>query len=516
MEIEILSQYITLMANMSVTFFVARYVFMLPQLKWQNWYYLMTLIVVLDCNLFIGYIPANIAMSILIMINLFLSNAEKGKGLQLWKRILGVLHFFPVKGICDGLMLPLIYAGRNMGDYSENHLVIQKTCVGLVFVAIMVFFGFGSKKWRNQFSLEVEGAADEGVHVRDLWAGICSLKKKLAKNPDDAGLKENLEREKAELLKQGEKLADTIEKRAVRKLERWEKRILVFVGILMLFCSDPFEVLHIEDAVETMGSQMSEQFSTQSRIYGVMLTLVSFCLTFIVVVLILQGNRRSYYHNQLSGMQLSVITTMADIVENRDENTGGHIHRTAGYVEIIAKRMKKNGDYPEVINDRYIEDMIIAAPLHDIGKIHIPDAILNKPDRLTDEEFKIMKTHAEAGRELLKKAGGNMGTWSYLDIAVEMAGSHHEWWDGSTKGYPDGIKGEEIPVCARIMAVADVFDALVSKRIYKPAMPTDKAFAIIEEESGTHFDPVVVKAFLAERENIEKVLEKFNDEYEPV
>jgi len=139
--------------------------------------------------------------------------------------------------------------------------------------------------------------------------------------------------------------------------------------------------------------------------------------------------------------------------------------------------------------------MVVAAPLHDIGKIHIPDAVLNKPGKLTEEEFEVMKTHTTAGEELLTHAKAELGESGYLNTAVEMAAYHHEWWNG--KGYPYGISGEEIPLCARIMAVADVFDALTSKRCYKSAMPLEKAYAIIREESGTHFDPAIVEAFFA-------------------
>lgn len=148
-------------------------------------------------------------------------------------------------------------------------------------------------------------------------------------------------------------------------------------------------------------------------------------------------------------------------------------------------------------------DMIVAAPLHDIGKIHVSDIILNKPGRLTEEEFEIMKSYAAAGKELLLRAKQQLGESTYLNIAIDMAAYHHEWWNGT--GYPDKITGQDIPLCARIMAVADVFDALVSKRCYKNAMPLEKAYNIIREESGTHFDPEVVEAFFASIDQIEMV-----------
>ena len=209
---------------------------------------------------------------------------------------------------------------------------------------------------------------------------------------------------------------------------------------------------------------------------------------------------------KVSLMQHNVITTMADIIESRDENTGGHVKRTAVYVNMIANKLREKGKYPEILTDKYIENMVVAAPLHDMGKIHVPDAILNKNGRLDDDEFSIMQLHAKIGKELLEHASDQLGTFEYLDVALKMAGSHHEWWNG--KGYPEKISGEAIPLCARIMAVADVFDALVSKRCYKEGMPSEKAFSIIEEESGTHFDPVVAQAFLDCKEQIIEYLEK--------
>ena len=199
-------------------------------------------------------------------------------------------------------------------------------------------------------------------------------------------------------------------------------------------------------------------------------------------------------------MQSGIITLMADIVENRDDNTGGHIKRTARYVEGIAGELKKRGAYADILTDEYMKDLVVAAPLHDIGKIHVPDAVLNKPGRLTKEEYDIMKTHTTTGKELLNHAKEELGEYGYLTIAVEMATYHHEWWDGS--GYPYGVSGNDIPLCARIMAVADVFDALISKRIYKDAMPLEKAYAIIREETGTHFEPEIVEAFLAIADDI--------------
>lgn len=254
-----------------------------------------------------------------------------------------------------------------------------------------------------------------------------------------------------------------------RELRSGEKILLCVIGILMLIFSDPNDI------------------SLQ--------TISNIVMTITIIVLIMQGNKRTYYHKQFSEMQFNIITMMADIVENRDDNTGGHIKRTAKYVGVIADELKKEGKYSDILTEKYISDMTVAAPLHDIGKIHISDTILNKLGRLTDEEFEIMKTHTTAGEKLLIHAKDELGESSYLDMAVEMAAYHHEWWNGC--GYPYKIKENEIPLCARIMAVADVFDALTAKRCYKNAMPIEKAVSIIREETGTHFDPIVSEAFLS-------------------
>lgn len=232
----------------------------------------------------------------------------------------------------------------------------------------------------------------------------------------------------------------------------------------------------------------------------------NFIVAFVIVLLIVDSNYRSFYYKQNITLQKSLITTMADLVENRDENTGGHIQRTAKYVEIIAHKLQSEKKYPAILTDKYIEDMVIAAPLHDVGKIHIPDAVLNKPGKLDDSEFAMMKGHAAAGGRIIDRVEESVGDINYLRIAKLMAEYHHERMDG--KGYPHGITGEEIPLCAKILAVADVFDALISKRCYKEAFPIDKAFAIIEEESGSHFDPEVARAFLESRPEIEQYIKE--------
>ena len=207
-------------------------------------------------------------------------------------------------------------------------------------------------------------------------------------------------------------------------------------------------------------------------------------------------------------MQDGLIITMADMVESRDSDTGAHIQKTAAYVKIIVEGLYKKGYYAEKITPKFMSDVVRSAPLHDVGKINIPDKVLNKPGKLTDEEYEIMKTHTTAGKIIMEKAISTVEGGSYLKEARNMAAYHHERWDG--KGYPEGLHGEVIPLSARIMAVADVFDALTSARVYKPAFPMEKALAIIEEGKGTQFDPKCVEVFLENLPEVQKVLKKYN------
>ena len=209
-------------------------------------------------------------------------------------------------------------------------------------------------------------------------------------------------------------------------------------------------------------------------------------------------------------MQDGIIITMADMVENRDSDTGEHIQKTSAYVKIIVEGLQKKGYYASKINAKFISDVIRSAPLHDIGKINIPDAVLNKPGKLTDEEYEIIKTHTVAGKKIMEDAISTVKGENYLKEARNMAAYHHERWDGN--GYPDGLHGEVIPLSARIMAVADVFDALTSARVYKPAFSLEKALTIIKEGSGTQFDPKCVEAFMDNLPEVKVILKKYNRE----
>ena len=209
-------------------------------------------------------------------------------------------------------------------------------------------------------------------------------------------------------------------------------------------------------------------------------------------------------------MQDGLIITMADLVENRDSDTGAHIQKTAAYVKIIVEGLKRKGYYAEKITPKFMSDVVRSAPLHDVGKINIPDSVLNKPGKLTDEEYAIIKTHTTAGKNIMEKAISTVQGENYLKEARNMAAYHHERWDG--KGYPEGLHGEVIPLAARIMAVADVFDALASPRVYKPAFPLEKALSIIQEGAGSQFDPKCVEVFMESLPEVKEVLKKYNQD----
>jgi response regulator RpfG family c-di-GMP phosphodiesterase len=204
------------------------------------------------------------------------------------------------------------------------------------------------------------------------------------------------------------------------------------------------------------------------------------------------------------------ILTLASLAETRDNETGAHILRTQRYVRALAQHLSDQPRYTDVLDEETIDLLYKSAPLHDIGKVGIPDDILLKPGKLTDEEFVIMKTHASLGADALKIAEESLGSNSFLNLAREIALTHHEKWDGS--GYPSGLKGDEIPLSGRLMAVADVYDALISKRIYKPAFSHDKAMGILREGRGGHFDPDVVDALNAIEDQFVEIAETYSDE----
>lgn len=193
-------------------------------------------------------------------------------------------------------------------------------------------------------------------------------------------------------------------------------------------------------------------------------------------------------------MQNQIISGIANIIESRDDNTGAHVKKTSLMVEHMVDRMIKKGIFPELVTPEYRDNLVKAAVLHDVGKLKVPDHILLKPGKLTDEEFEVIKKHSAEGVSIIRSVMQDIEDMEYIELASQVAMYHHEWWNG--KGYPSQLKSEAIPLGARIMAIADVYDALTSKRCYKPAYSQERAIDIMKQERGTHFDPQLLDVFL--------------------
>lgn len=214
---------------------------------------------------------------------------------------------------------------------------------------------------------------------------------------------------------------------------------------------------------------------------------------------------------EVTAIQEATVVALTSLAETRDNETGNHIRRTQHYVRALAEKLKDHPRFAASLDEATRQLIFQSAPLHDIGKIGIPDRILLKQGRLTPEEFEIMKTHTTLGRDALQRAEERLTTpVSFLHVAKEMAYSHQERWDGS--GYPEGMKGDAIPVSARLMAVADVYDALISRRVYKQGMTHEAAAAAIAAKRGIDFDPDVVDAFLAIEDSFREIAKRFADD----
>ncbi len=214
--------------------------------------------------------------------------------------------------------------------------------------------------------------------------------------------------------------------------------------------------------------------------------------------------------DEVRAVQDVTILTMASLAETRDNDTGNHILRTQWYVKLLADHLQHHPRFAAELTPAYIEVLFKSAPLHDIGKVGIPDRILLKPGRFEPDEWEIMKTHCALGRDAIVHAERRLGVdVPFLSCAKEIAYSHQEKWDGS--GYPDGLAGDAIPLSARLMAVADVYDALISRRVYKEAVPHEKAVALMREGRGTHFDPDIPDAFVALEAECKAIAERYLD-----
>ncbi len=210
---------------------------------------------------------------------------------------------------------------------------------------------------------------------------------------------------------------------------------------------------------------------------------------------------------KLTNYQKEMIMGFSILIESRDENTGGHIKRTTKYVEILASELRKRGYYREILTKDYINCLSLSAPMHDIGKIATPDTVLKKPGKLTNEEYDIMKAHTAKGMQIINESFHYLEDKQYIKLAKEVTYSHHEKWNG--EGYPKGLKEKSIPLSARIVAIADVFDATTQNRCYRDALSIERSFKIIADGSGTFFEPLLVNVFLDIKDDIIEVLEEF-------
>jgi len=221
-----------------------------------------------------------------------------------------------------------------------------------------------------------------------------------------------------------------------------------------------------------------------------------------------QSKEITEHNNRIMGIQNSTIDAMASLIESRDGDTGSHIARTSAYVRMLAVTAREQGYFTNTLTKDYIEFLVKAAPMHDIGKINVPDSILKKPGILTFDEYTVMQNHTKEGGRIIREALGTIEEVEFINIASDVATFHHEKWDGS--GYPYGLKADEIPISARIMAVADVFDALVSERCYKRAYSFEEAMKIIDDNRGKHFDPIISRLFIENQEKVREIMEEFS------
>ncbi|MBX9816622.1 MAG: HD domain-containing protein [Burkholderiaceae bacterium] len=229
-----------------------------------------------------------------------------------------------------------------------------------------------------------------------------------------------------------------------------------------------------------------------------------------LVVMDLDAQSFTALAQQTAAIQDVTILAMAALAETRDSDTGNHLRRTQHYVRALARKLSVHPRFSPVLTPKNIGMIFKSVPLHDIGKVGLPDRVLLKPGKLTEEEFEIMKTHTTLGRDAIAQAEQAVGVeLDFFTFAKEIAYSHQEKWDGT--GYPLGLAGEQIPVSARLMAVADVYDALISRRVYKAALSHEDAVAIIAQTRGRHFDPDVVDAFLALQDTFHAIAIAFSD-----
>ena len=283
--------------------------------------------------------------------------------------------------------------------------------------------------------------------------------------------------------------------------------ILLYFILIFVFTVRRIKYLEVRKRINVMSFLFISLLILISQIIFPEILISSLVPAFSLIALYI--NIEDPVLRRMKNYNSEIVTSFATLVESRDSSTGSHVKRTKSYVKIILDEIKTNNLYSSIMTKDFEDKMMNAAPMHDIGKISIPDTILQKPGKLTDEEYSVMKKHSVLGGEIIQEIFKDMDDKEFLNIAYDVTRYHHEKWNGN--GYPEGLVGKEIPFSARIMAIADVFDAISAKRCYRDAMPLEKCFAIIKEGKGVDFDPVLTDLFLNAREKVEKVCKESQD-----
>lgn len=283
--------------------------------------------------------------------------------------------------------------------------------------------------------------------------------------------------------------------------------ILLYFILIFVFTIRRIKYLEVRKRINVMSFLFISLLILISQIIFPEILISSLVPAFSLIALYI--NIEDPVLRRMKNYNSEIVTSFATLVESRDSSTGSHVKRTKSYVKIILDEIKTNNLYSSIMTKDFEDKMMNAAPMHDIGKISIPDTILQKPGKLTDEEYSVMKKHSVLGGEIIQEIFKDMDDKEFLNIAYDVTRYHHEKWNGN--GYPEGLVGKEIPFSARIMAIADVFDAISAKRCYRDAMPLEKCFAIIKEGKGVDFDPVLTDLFLNAREKVEKVCKESQD-----
>ena len=277
--------------------------------------------------------------------------------------------------------------------------------------------------------------------------------------------------------------------------------ILLYFILIFVFTVRRIKYLEVRKRINVMSFLFISLLILISQIIFPEILISSLVPAFSLIALYI--NIEDPVLRRMKNYNSEIVTSFATLVESRDSSTGSHVKRTKSYVKILLDEIKTNSLYSSIMTKDFEDKMMNAAPMHDIGKISIPDTILKKPGKLTDEEYSVMKKHSVLGGEIIQEIFKDMDDKEFLNIAYDVTRYHHEKWNGN--GYPEGLVGKEIPFSARIMAIADVFDAISAKRCYRDAMPLDKCFAIIKEGKGVDFDPVLTDLFLNAKAKVEKV-----------